>query len=80
MEEELTVLLNQGPNGDYEGGRVKGKFVSNDNGKTWIFQKEDNQMKQNKSKRNRIIGWTLICLAIGFCCLQMCYLFIFAKY
>ena len=38
--EELTVLLNQGPNGDYEGGRVKGKFVSNDNGKTWIFQKE----------------------------------------
>lgn len=38
--EELTVLLNQGPNGDYEGGRVKGKFVSNDNGKTWSFQKE----------------------------------------
>ena len=37
-------------------------------------------MKQNKSKRNRIIGWTLLCLAIGFCCLQMCYLFISAKY
>ena len=36
----LAVLVNQGPNGDYEGGSVKGKFISNDNGKTWDFSKE----------------------------------------
>ena len=39
-EEELTVLVNQGPNGDYKGGSVKGKFISNDNGKTWNFAEE----------------------------------------
>lgn len=36
----LTVLVNQGPNGDYKGGQVKGNFISKDNGKTWGFQKE----------------------------------------
>jgi len=36
----LAVLVNQGPHGDYEGGSVKGKFISNDNGKTWDFTKE----------------------------------------
>ncbi|MFD1174384.1 WD40/YVTN/BNR-like repeat-containing protein [Oceanobacillus picturae] len=39
-EEHLTVLVNQGPNGDYQGGKVKGKFVSENNGKTWKFQSE----------------------------------------
>ncbi|MFD2777340.1 WD40/YVTN/BNR-like repeat-containing protein [Ornithinibacillus salinisoli] len=38
--EELVMLVNQGPNGDYEGGRVKGQFVSNDNGLTWEFLRE----------------------------------------
>ena len=28
-ENHLAVYINQGPNGDYEGGKVKGKFVSN---------------------------------------------------
>ncbi|WP_047982013.1 WD40/YVTN/BNR-like repeat-containing protein [Ornithinibacillus contaminans] len=36
----LTVLVNQGPNGDYEGGKVKGKFISEDNGKSWEFATE----------------------------------------
>lgn len=36
----LSVLVNQGPNGDYKGGNVKGKFISEDNGTTWEFQKE----------------------------------------
>lgn len=40
VDDYLTVLVNQGPNGDYKGGRVKGKFVSNDNGHTWEFQEE----------------------------------------
>lgn len=35
--DDLTVLVNQGPNGDYLGGRVKGKFISKDNGLTWDF-------------------------------------------
>ncbi|WP_077622634.1 WD40/YVTN/BNR-like repeat-containing protein [Sediminibacillus massiliensis] len=39
-EEHLAVLVNQGPNGDYLGGRVKGKFISNDNGMTWEFLTE----------------------------------------
>ncbi|PAV27969.1 oxidoreductase [Virgibacillus profundi] len=38
----LAVLINQGPNGDYKGGKVKGKFISKDNGKTWEFQVEVN--------------------------------------
>lgn len=37
---DLVVFVNQGPNGDYEGGEVKGKFVSNDNGETWEFTME----------------------------------------
>lgn len=39
-EDHLAVLLNQGPNGDYQGGEVKGEFISNDNGKTWKFSEE----------------------------------------
>lgn len=39
-EDHLAVLVNQGPNGDYEGGKVKGKFISKDSGKTWGFLKE----------------------------------------
>jgi len=39
-EDHLAVFINQGPNGDYEGGKVKGKFISNDNGKTWRFSME----------------------------------------
>lgn len=39
-EEQLVVLVNQGPNGDYKGGKVKGKFASEDNGKTWEFLME----------------------------------------
>src|SRR5699024_113044 len=38
----LSVLVNQGPNGDYAGGTVKGKFISEDNGLTWEFQMEMN--------------------------------------
>lgn len=38
--DHLTVLVNQGPNGDYQGGGVKGKFTSDDNGKTWEFERE----------------------------------------
>ncbi|WP_121604764.1 oxidoreductase [Virgibacillus sp. Bac332] len=38
--DHLSVLVNQGPNGDYEGGKVKGKFISKDNGKTWEFSME----------------------------------------
>ncbi|MGJ7922550.1 WD40/YVTN/BNR-like repeat-containing protein [Neobacillus sp. LXY-4] len=38
--DHLAVLVNQGPNGDYEGGKVKGKFISNDNGLTWEFSME----------------------------------------
>lgn len=36
----LSVLVNQGPNGDYQGGKVKGKFISEDNGLTWDFSEE----------------------------------------
>lgn len=39
-EDHLAVFVNQGPNGDYEGGFVKGKFISEDNGLTWEFSKE----------------------------------------
>ncbi|CAN7546622.1 WD40/YVTN/BNR-like repeat-containing protein [Rossellomorea sp. LjRoot5] len=39
-EDHLAVYVNQGPNGDYEGGKVKGKFISEDQGRTWSFQKE----------------------------------------
>ncbi|MGM8363932.1 WD40/YVTN/BNR-like repeat-containing protein [Virgibacillus sp. W0181] len=39
-DDHLTVLVNQGPNGDYEGGNIKGKFISEDNGLTWKFSTE----------------------------------------
>ena len=39
-ENYLSVLVNQGSNGDYEGGKVKGKFISEDNGLTWKFLME----------------------------------------
>lgn len=39
-DDQLAVLVNQGPNGDYQGGKVKGKFISTDNGLNWTFQKE----------------------------------------
>ncbi|MBD7945094.1 oxidoreductase [Psychrobacillus sp. Sa2BUA9] len=39
-DDYLAVYINQGPNGDYQGGKVKGKFISNDNGKTWEFLME----------------------------------------
>ncbi|WP_163970433.1 WD40/YVTN/BNR-like repeat-containing protein [Oceanobacillus halotolerans] len=39
-DDHLSVLVNQGPNGDYKGGNVKGKFISEDNGKTWEFSME----------------------------------------
>ena len=38
--DHLAILVNQGPNGDYKGGRVKGKFVSEDHGITWDFAEE----------------------------------------
>ncbi|MCT2536439.1 oxidoreductase [Aquibacillus koreensis] len=38
--DHLAVLLNQGPTGDYQGGKVKGKFISKDNGLTWEFSEE----------------------------------------
>lgn len=34
-EDHLAIYINQGPNGDYESGKIKGKFISNDNGNTW---------------------------------------------
>ena len=39
-EDHLSVLVNQGPNGDYKGGIIKGKFISKDNGVNWQFLKE----------------------------------------
>jgi hypothetical protein len=39
-ENHLAIFINQGPNGDYEGGKIKGKFISNDNGNTWEFSME----------------------------------------
>ncbi|WP_218970275.1 hypothetical protein [Neobacillus novalis] len=39
-EDHLAVLINQGPTGDYRGGKVKGKFLSKDNGLTWEFFEE----------------------------------------
>ncbi|QCJ42644.1 hypothetical protein FAY30_12400 [Bacillus sp. S3] len=34
---EGTILVNQGPQGDYLGGKVLAKFTSQDQGKTWAF-------------------------------------------
>lgn len=36
----LVMDVGQGPNGDYLGGNVRGRFTSKDNGKTWQFEKE----------------------------------------
>lgn len=33
-QDHLSVLVNQGPNGDYKGGKVKGKFISTNHGET----------------------------------------------
>jgi photosystem II stability/assembly factor-like uncharacterized protein len=32
-----TLLVNQGPNGDYQGGNVMARFISVDDGATWSF-------------------------------------------
>ena len=39
-DDHLAVLINQGPNGDYKGAKVKGKFISTDQGATWHFSTE----------------------------------------
>lgn len=39
-DDHLAVLINQGTNGDYQGGQMKGKFISLDQGRTWEFSKE----------------------------------------
>lgn len=38
--DHVALLVNQGPNGDYKGGRVKAKFISEDNGMNWNFVEE----------------------------------------
>ncbi|NBJ69939.1 MULTISPECIES: oxidoreductase [Clostridia] len=38
--DHLIMLVQQGPNGDYKGGKVKGKFKSTDGGETWKFVSE----------------------------------------
>ncbi|OTN75664.1 hypothetical protein A5886_000739 [Enterococcus sp. 8G7_MSG3316] len=37
----LKVKVNQGSLGDYKGGNVKGIFISEDQGLTWTFEKEE---------------------------------------
>jgi len=32
-----TLLINQGPSGDYQGGKVLARFISLDKGATWVF-------------------------------------------
>ncbi|MCA1011568.1 WD40/YVTN/BNR-like repeat-containing protein [Halobacillus halophilus] len=39
-DDHLAILIKQGPSGDYQGGHVKGKFISHDQGRTWEFSKE----------------------------------------
>lgn len=39
-DNELALLVNQGSDGDYLGGKVKGEFISTDNGLTWTFKGE----------------------------------------
>jgi hypothetical protein len=36
---EVFLLVGQGPNGDFKGGRVMAKYKSEDKGKTWSFVK-----------------------------------------
>lgn len=38
--DHLAVMINQGPSGDYKGGKIKGKFLSIDGGLTWEFSME----------------------------------------
>ncbi|WP_066064387.1 WD40/YVTN/BNR-like repeat-containing protein [Neobacillus soli] len=52
-KDHLAVLINQGPNGDYKGGKVKGKFLSNDNGKTWGFSTE---VKPNETEQGETLA------------------------
>lgn len=37
VDDHLIMLINQGPSGDYQGGKVKGEFISMDQGLTWEF-------------------------------------------
>lgn len=46
--EDLAVFVNQGPQGDYRGGKVKGKFISKDNGATWEFSMEVKQEEEEE--------------------------------
>ncbi|MFC4401689.1 WD40/YVTN/BNR-like repeat-containing protein [Gracilibacillus xinjiangensis] len=39
-KDHLAMLVDQGPNGDYMGGLIQGKFISTDNGLTWTFAEE----------------------------------------
>ncbi|MCL1630794.1 glycoside hydrolase [Sporolactobacillus sp. CPB3-1] len=39
-DDHLMLLINQGESGDYKGNKVKGKFISRDQGRTWTFLKE----------------------------------------
>lgn len=39
-DNHLAMFINQGQNGDYLGGLIKGKFISSDNGQTWTFESE----------------------------------------
>jgi photosystem II stability/assembly factor-like uncharacterized protein len=32
-----TLLVNQGPSGDYQGGKVRARYISQDDGATWTF-------------------------------------------
>jgi hypothetical protein len=32
-----TLLVNQGPSGDYQGGKVMARYISLDEGATWTF-------------------------------------------
>lgn len=47
-DDHLAVFVNQGPNGDYKGGLVKGKFISTDKGNTWAFSMEVSPDEANK--------------------------------
>lgn len=47
-EGALELLANQGEEGDYQGGLVKGKFISQDNGVTWDFVSEIFGNNKNK--------------------------------
>src|SRR5690625_8008635 len=45
-----------------------------------IYQRRYSQMKQNRDKLTKIIGWILFLLTIGSFCLHMGYLFVHAKF